>query len=600
MYSSYNPRSALRHAATSPSPLRHASTASSNSSDSSDHSNRYPSSRGSVASSNGSDGYLYGSAGHKRGVSEIAIRPKDDFRGGYAAPTEYSTPVNTYQSARQSLRPLPAAPDTSLPPQAEKRLSPSHTRSQSVDSYQKPDYDGSTSPPAKQPRPTSMAISRSDSIRGRESTNGVRSGGHHVHFSPQLDRPDLQNFQKSSTGHLRTLSKLADEGSGDFQTPTQEVVGLQGRRRLQCGSSGGIKKTGAGWAGRTWMDQQRQFLQAYEYLCHIGEAKEWIEDIIQKPIPPIVELEEALRDGVTLAEVVEALNPDRYHRIFRHPKLQFRHSDNIAIFFRYLEEVELPDLFWFELVDLYDKKNIPKVIYCIHALSWLLFRKGIVSFRIGNLVGQLQFEDHEVEAVQKGLDRAGISLPNFSGMGASFGAEPEETEEERIDRELGEHEGTIADFQSQIRGAMLRLRLGNTMQDLWDAENWLVVLQSIIRGDFARQIFHYRLDMRRFAINLQSSARGYLARSRLQENECYWQEREPMVLLLQSLLRGRRARAETQSIKVQAQKHEHGIKQFQAAIRGAMKRQEICDDVTYAQDAEPMVREFPGNDSKSL
>ena len=168
------------------------------------------------------------------------------------------------------------------------------------------------------------------------------------------------------------------------------------------------------------MDQQRQFLQAYEYLCHIGEAKEWIEDVIQKPIPPIVEMEEALRDGVTLAEVVQALYPERSLRIFRNPKLQFRHSDNIAIFFRFLQEVELPDLFWFELVDLYEKKNIPKVIYCIHALSWLLFRKGFVDFRIGNLVGQLQFEDHELEAMQKGLDKAGISMPNFSGMGANF------------------------------------------------------------------------------------------------------------------------------------------------------------------------------------
>ena len=107
------------------------------------------------------------------------------------------------------------------------------------------------------------------------------------------------------------------------------------------------------------MDQQRQFLQAYEYLCHIGEAKEWIEDVVHKDIPPIVQLEEALRDGVTLAEVVEALNPERRFRIFRHQRLQFRHSDNIAIFFRYLDEVELPDLFRFELIDIPFKFHHP-------------------------------------------------------------------------------------------------------------------------------------------------------------------------------------------------------------------------------------------------
>ena len=273
------------------------------------------------------------------------------------------------------------------------------------------------------------------------------------------------------------------------------------------------------------MDQQRQFLQAYEYLCHIGEAKEWIEDIISKDIPPVVQLEEALRDGVTLAEVVQAIQ-GRPLKIFSHPKLQYRHSNNYAHFFQFLDQVELPDLFRFELIDLYEKKNVPKVIYCIHALSWLLFRKGMVDFRIGNLVGKLQFEDHELEAMQKGLDKAGVAMPNFSGMQANFQVEPEpepeESEEERIDRELAESEAIILDLQAQIRGAMLRIRLGNMMQHLWDHEHLIVDLQSRIRGDWARQIAYYRLDMRRFSINLQSAARGYMIRSRLRGKEEFW------------------------------------------------------------------------------
>ena len=539
-------------------------------------------------SSNESNGYGYEQSRHKRGLSEITSPQKEHFTS-----SGYTSAANAYQNARQSLRPLPQTPATS-PSGPEKRHSLQHVRAHSVDDFLKLDYDGSTSPPAKQPRPSSQAISRSDSVRGRGNTPNDRASGHHVHFMPHLDRPDLQNFQKSSTGHLRTLSRFADAVDEDFsiKSPEQEVVGLHGRRRLQRGNSVRAKKTTTGWAGRTWMDQQRQFLQAYEYLCHIGEAKEWIEDVIQKPIPPIVELEEALRDGVTLAEVVQALYPERPLRIFRNPKLQFRHSDNIAIFFRFLQEVELPDLFWFELVDLYDKKNIPKVIYCIHALSWLLFRKGIVDFRIGNLVGQLQFEDHELEAMQKGLDKAGISMPNFSGMGASFGAEPLETEDERIDRELAENETTIADFQAQIRGAMVRLRLGDVMQNLWDAEGWIVDLQARIRGDFARQIAQYRLDMRKFAVNLQSAARGFLVRSGMRAEENYWQDREGQVVLLQSLLRGRRARAGTQFLQTRVQRHEHGIKQLQAAIRGALKRRDVGDELAYAQDAEPVVRDL--------
>jgi Ras GTPase-activating-like protein IQGAP2/3 len=348
------------------------------------------------------------------------------------------------------------------------------------------------------------------------------------------------------------------------------------------------------------MDKQRQFLQAYEYLCHIGEAKEWIEDIIHKPIPPIVQLEEGLRDGVTLAEIVQALYPQQQLRIFRHQKLQFRHSDNIAVFFRLLEDVELPDLFRFELIDLYEKKNIPKVIYCIHALSWLLYRKGIVDFRIGNLVGQLEFDHHDLEKTQKGLDRAGVSMPSFAGMGASFGAEPEpepepepvETDDDRISRELKEQEAVILDFQTQVKGALLRMRLGDQMSQLWDAERMLINLQARMRGDWAREVIDYRLNMQRFAVNLQSACRGYLTRSRGQQREQWWKSKEREVLAIQSLVRARRARTDVKALKSEVKREESGIRLFQAAIRGTFARREAHDQYEATREAEGVIEDL--------
>lgn len=32
--------------------------------------------------------------------------------------------------------------------------------------------------------------------------------------------------------------------------------------------------------------------------------------------------------------------------------------------------------FMFELTDLYNKRNVPKVIFCIHVLRWVLWRLG--------------------------------------------------------------------------------------------------------------------------------------------------------------------------------------------------------------------------------
>ncbi|KAL2158466.1 hypothetical protein VTH06DRAFT_4232 [Thermothelomyces fergusii] len=552
MSSSYRPHP-LRQTQTADyvaSVSRHSSTASSSASSaySSASSGTFDFNRSSVSSSPSS---VYSSYGHKRGQSEVSRRPPPLHSSQSQPPTP--TPENLYHAARQSLRPLPQAPGPTTPPRAPAR----HDRGHSIDigklsiaerGSPSPTPPTPPSPPHRSPtlRPTSILLTRSDSIR-----------------------------HGSDPPHSGSAEEFA------ITSPAQEVAGLKGRRRLQRADRSGngrpAHKTGGyGWEGRNWMDKQRQFLQAYEYLCHIGEAKEWIEDVIQRTIPPIVELEEALRDGVTLAEVVESLNPHRRYKIFRHPRLQYRHSDNIAIFFRYLDEVELPDLFRFELIDLYEKKNIPKVIHCIHALSWLLYRKGIVGFRIGNLVGQLEFEHHELEATQKGLDKLGANMPSFGNMGADFGVEeppePEETEEERIDRELAENEEMVVDLQAQIRGAVLRMQLGEMMQELWDVEDWLIDLQARIRGDFTRQIMGYRLQMRRFAIALQSAVRGFLVRRRQTGAQQAWKSVEGDILELQSIFRASKVRSRVQDQRSQLMVAAGPIRDIQATFRGFLLR----------------------------
>ena len=599
------------------SPLRHLSNASTNSSAYSGYSDPFTPSRTSTISSAASSGYqnnFEGPVGQKRDLAKAGMgtghRYNKSSDGGDSG---------AFKSARQSLRPLPQPPaeqasyDHSYPRKPESRPDDSWKRSSA---YSNP--SPLPPPPAHShiPNPSQIRPSQHESLSMPEQSPSPT--GIHVDYAHTgsraavLAQPDLSELQKSSTGYLRTLSRLAqDESSSDFSISNQgpSVVGLHNRRQLKRGDSvrigggrAGVAQTtdrGLGFGGRNWMDAQRQFLQAYEYLCHIGEAKEWIEDVIHKPIPPIVQLEQALRDGVTLAEVVQALQPDRTFRIFRHERLQYRHSDNIAIFFRFLAEVELPDLFRFELIDLYERKNIPKVIYCIHALSWLLYKNGTVGFRIGNLVGQLQFEHHELEEVQKGLDRAGVSMPQFAGMATSFGEpepapepEPVETEEERTHRELGEHEPSVAELQVQIRGAMMRMRLGDTMQQLWDAEPAIAALQARIRGDWARQVSEYRLGMQRFATNLQKAARGFVVRNGAVRREMQYRAVEPKVLMLQSLVRAKRARDEARFITTKVTRHEEGVRSFQAVVRGALQRKKVDDTYEEARHAQGGVEQL--------
>ncbi|MCJ1350163.1 MAG: hypothetical protein MMC33_000144 [Icmadophila ericetorum] len=579
------------------SPLRQTSTASTASSVHTNSSEPFPPSRTSTMSSAASNSHQYTSAGHKRGISEAGMDPV--VRGSALDHGQELGATGIYKSTRQSLRQLPQPPNDSPQPRY-KSTSPIPTRGDGSNDqnygFETPVYTSKSTPP-RHSYSQSLTVSRADSITP-SSTTSTRPSMHHLHPSSHvslLSTPDLTTLKNSSTGHLRTLSKFAQSDTSDnfsITSPAPSVIGLYGRRQLKRtdstqGSKGTVSRVrdGYSWSGRNWMDQQRQFLQAYEYLCHIGEAKEWIEDVIHKPIPPIVQLEEALRDGVTLAEVVQAFAPDRPLRIFRNPKLQFRHSDNIALFFQFLGEVELPELFRFELIDLYEKKNIPKVIHCIHALSWLLFRNGIVNFRIGNLVGQLEFEHHELEEVQKGLDKSGVSMPSFS-FGAEQEPEPEpvESEEVRIDRELSENEAVILDFQSQIRGSLLRERLTKELHEMWDHERILIEFQSRARGKFHREVFQFRLTNRRCAIQVQSFARGYLARIRC-NNMKSKKVQDVFVTQLQTLMRARVARERVKSLQNFLRGEGSHLQLLQSFLRGQVVRNQVRSEIGETQSA---------------
>lgn len=168
-------------------------------------------------------------------------------------------------------------------------------------------------------------------------------------FSPQtmvVDAQDVEFLRKSSTSHFRNLA-LNVESSCDSHLhlpgvteDREDVSGMSGRLRLQ-------KDVQSHLASRNWMDSQRKHLQAYEYLCHIGEAKEWIEDCIDEQIPSVVLLEEALRNGVILAKLTRVFAPELVKKLIEAPKLQFRHTDNINYFFNFLDKVGMPAVCFF-------------------------------------------------------------------------------------------------------------------------------------------------------------------------------------------------------------------------------------------------------------
>ena len=277
------------------------------------------------------------------------------------------------------------------------------------------------------------------------------------------------------------------------------------------------------------MDKDRNHARAYDYLCRIGEAKEykflisWLEACIKQNLCEIEKLEEHLRNGITLAYLAKFFSPDSVKKIFEDKtKLQFRHSDNINYFFNATRSVGLPDIFLFELTDLYDKKNMPKVIYCIHVLSHLLAKKGLAP-HIKDLQGRLQFTDEALGNTAKDLD--GMAMPEFGNIKKELDKEMkvEETEEERKAREARERMEMLARHFEMNPDGLLRV-------------------QAACRGRIQRQAYLSQLatfkSQEAVMTKLQAAYRGRKAREEYEKLRKFYKSKEKQIIMIQSWWRG--------------------------------------------------------------
>ncbi|KAK7886190.1 hypothetical protein WMY93_025811 [Mugilogobius chulae] len=170
------------------------------------------------------------------------------------------------------------------------------------------------------------------------------------------------------------------------------------------------------------MDQRRIQDVAYQYLCHLEEAKRSVDGGVSgEELPPPTELEECLRNGVLLAKLGHRFSPDtvplkKIYDVEQAMGLQFRHTDNINHWRAAMSALGLPSIFYPETTDVYDKKNMPRVVYCLHALSFYLHRLGLAP-QIHDLYGKVNFSEEELNNVKLELDKYGIQMPAFNKIG---------------------------------------------------------------------------------------------------------------------------------------------------------------------------------------
>lgn len=110
---------------------------------------------------------------------------------------------------------------------------------------------------------------------------------------------------------LRDRDFNIDEGKHDLSQSgvVDGVAGLPGRLHLKAPNALSNPTPSSRFLGGSWADKQRHLIQAYEYLCHVGEAQQWIEGCLGEELEfGVVELEDGLRNGVVLAKLVRTFH----------------------------------------------------------------------------------------------------------------------------------------------------------------------------------------------------------------------------------------------------------------------------------------------------
>ncbi|KAI8914600.1 hypothetical protein EDD86DRAFT_186564 [Gorgonomyces haynaldii] len=316
-----------------------------------------------------------------------------------------------------------------------------------------------------------------------------------------------------------------------------------------------LKKHDEQQRNATWMDQERTKLQAYEYLCHIGEAKEWMEACLKSEIGAIDRLDEELRNGIVLANLAKFFHAPSVKKIFEDTsKLQFRHSDNINYFFQACKAVELPEIFLFELTDLYEKKNIPKVIYCIHALSHFLAKKGLAP-RIKDLLGKLDFSEDVLNATADGIKD--VNMPAFGNIQNALAAElNEETEEEKRFKYFKENEQKIIKVQAQVKMHLTRRAYKDAIEHYKNNVDKIIKIQALIKARKQHKEYLERKNLfksnEELFTKIQALYRGKKQREAFVNRQKVWNDNINAIIKLQAWWKGRQAAIKYKALRMAA------------------------------------------------
>ncbi|CAA20431.2 GTPase regulator Rng2-like [Schizosaccharomyces pombe] len=199
---------------------------------------------------------------------------------------------------------------------------------------------------------------------------------------------------------------------------------------------------------------------AYGYLCSVHEAKKWLEEETNNEYQNLDDFVDALVNGKVLCQLAFKYYPKLASNWKPRYQISERNTVYLNAFFHFLDFIGMFTPFRFETKDLVRRFNIPKVIYCLHALSYLLdFLE--VTRHVPSLYGKLRIKKSQLNTATKEISllKKAKKFPNFPKLKNFFCSYSHRHETATSNKQVScfrEVPAWIKQCQSQCRGFLTR------------------------------------------------------------------------------------------------------------------------------------------------
>lgn len=140
-----------------------------------------------------------------------------------------------------------------------------------------------------------------------------------------------------------------------------------------------------------------------------ADVQYWVESLIGRQFPTS-DFEVALKDGLILCDLVNAVKPGTIKKV-NNSKLAFKQMENIEQFLTAIRNMGVRNTDLFQTVDLYEGKNIPKVVECLYMFASVA--QTVPGYR-GPAIGTKLAEKNERQFSEDTLRESSMAMSKLS------------------------------------------------------------------------------------------------------------------------------------------------------------------------------------------